>query len=170
MRAIKFILFSTILFLCSTSEAQVSIHFEFGTPPPWGPTGYGESRYYYLPDIESYYDVQSSVFICFNGRQWIRRAHLPYRYRNYDLYRGYKVVMSDYRGNAPYSHFREHRVKYGKEYRDHYQQTYHDKSINNKKDRDNHQNLSNRNEKKGGEEKGKEGKNRNKGRGHDKND
>jgi len=37
------------------------------------------------------------------------------------LYNGYKVVMSDYRGNRPYSQFREHRMKYARGYRGHEQ-------------------------------------------------
>lgn len=59
------------------------------------------------------------MFIYFYGGRWVHRHHLPARYRNYDLYNGYKVVMSDYRGNRPYSHFREHRMKYAHGYRGH---------------------------------------------------
>jgi hypothetical protein len=88
-----------------------------GTPPAWGPAGYSDVRYYYLPDVEAYYDVETSMFIYISGNQWIRRSYLPTRYRNYDLYHGYKVVMNDYRGNSPYSNFKQHRMKYAKGYR-----------------------------------------------------
>ena len=40
-------------------QAQFSLSVHFGPPPPWGPAGYASVRYYYLPDIEAYYDVQS---------------------------------------------------------------------------------------------------------------
>jgi len=98
-------------------QSQISVHLTIGDPPQWGPTGYSDVRYYYLPDVEAYYDVHSSMFIYFNGISWVRRSSLPSKYRNYDLYNGYKVVMSDYHGNTPYSHFKEHRMKYAKGYR-----------------------------------------------------
>jgi hypothetical protein len=80
-------------------------------------------RYYYLPDVEAYYDVRSSTFIYFGGGAWVHSASLPGRYRNYDLYHGYKVVMPDYRGSTPYSHFKEHKMKYGKGYHGKFQRT-----------------------------------------------
>jgi len=104
------------LFFASTVQSQVSVNVDIGSPPPWGPYGYADARYYYLPDVEAYYDVQSSMFIYFGEGAWIHRAYLPSRYRNYDLYGGYKVVMNDYRGNTPYTHFIEHKMKYGRGY------------------------------------------------------
>ena len=98
-------------------HAQVSVNLNIGAPPPWGPYGYPEVHYYYLPDLQVYYDVPSSMFIYMQGGNWVHRRYLPARYRDYDLYNGYKVVLNDYHGNAPYRHFNEHRVKYGRGYR-----------------------------------------------------
>ncbi|MDD2797284.1 MAG: hypothetical protein PHV20_01700 [Bacteroidales bacterium] len=165
MRLAKLLIISIVLLFFGTLQAQVSINFQFGTPPSWGPTGYSEARYYYLPDIEAYYDVQSSVFICFNGSKWIKRSHLPYRYRNYDLYGGYKVVMSDYHGNTPYSHFADHRSKYAKGYRDHHQQTFKEKSENRREDKFKTESRERNNQR--DNERGKsENKKENKGKGH----
>ncbi len=104
-------------------KAQVSVNVNIGSPPLWGPVGYTEVQYYYLPDVEAYYDVQTSMFIYYGGGVWIRRAYLPTRYRYYDLYSGYKVVLTDYRGNEPYIHFKNHKVKYYKGYKDGNQKT-----------------------------------------------
>jgi len=117
MKTFKFIVVGMFLFFAVVAKAQISVHVDLGSPPQWGPSGYSDVRYYYLPDVEAYYDVPSSMFIYFNGVSWVRRAYLPSRYRDYDLYSGYKVVMSDYRGNTPYSHFREHKRQYTKGYR-----------------------------------------------------
>lgn len=106
-----------LLFFAGSVQAQISVHVNLGTPPQWGPSGYTDVQYYYLPDVEAYYDIPSSMFIYFNGVSWVHRSSLPTRYRNYDLYNGYKVVMTDYRGNAPYGHFKEHKIKYAKGYR-----------------------------------------------------
>lgn len=106
-----------MLILAGAVHAQFSMSINIGSPPMWGPVGFSGVSYYYLPDVEAYYDVHSSMFIYFNGTAWIHRTSLPSRYRNYDLYGGYKVVMPDYHGNAPYIHFKDHKMKYGKGYR-----------------------------------------------------
>ena len=106
-----------VLVLAHAVQAQVSVNVNIGTPPPWGPAGYTEVRYYYLPDVEAYYDVQSSMFIYLGNGVWVRNAYLPGRYRNYNLYDGYKVVITDYRGNEPYMYFKNHKMKYARGYR-----------------------------------------------------
>jgi hypothetical protein len=105
------------LLMAGLSQAQLSVNINIGTPPQWGPLGYTEVRYYYLPAVEAYYDVQTTTFIYYTGGVWVRRYNLPSRYRNYDLYGGYKVVMSDYRGETPYIHFTDHKTKYNRSYR-----------------------------------------------------
>ena len=117
MKFLKLFVFGLVLFFASATLAQVSVRINIGTPPLWGPAGYSNVRYYYLPDVEAYYDVQTSMFIYFEGRSWVRRSYLPSRYKNYDLYDGYKVVMKDYHGNAPYYKHREYRTHYPKRFR-----------------------------------------------------
>jgi len=123
MKNLKLITAGILLFLACTMQAQISVNVNIGTPPQWGPVGYSEARYYYLPDVEAYYDVDASRFIYYDGGVWVHRTYLPSRYRNYDLYGGYKVVMSDYHGNRPYTRFRNHKRHYSKGYRGHSQRT-----------------------------------------------
>ncbi|HEY9221739.1 MAG TPA: hypothetical protein VIO43_09220 [Lutibacter sp.] len=123
MKAIRIIMIGIGLIFASEMQAQLSVNVNIGTPPMWGPSGYSNVRYYYLPDVEAYYDVQSSNFIYFSGNTWVRHTYLPRQYRNYDLYNGYKVVMTDYRGNAPYKYYNQHKSKYAKGYKGKYQKT-----------------------------------------------
>ena len=123
MKAFKLVLLGAALFLMSTLQAQVSVSINIGSPPAWGPVGYSDVRYYYLPDVEAYYDVQTAMFIYYGSGAWIHRTYLPSRYRHYDLYHGYKVVMHDYHGNTPYNHFKEHKMKYAKGYKGQQQKT-----------------------------------------------
>jgi len=117
MKTLKLFLFGAALFMAVTAQAQLSVSVNFGSPPMWGPVGYTEAHYYYLPDVEAYYDVPSEMFIYQSGGLWVHRTYLPTRYRNYDLYNGYKVVVTDYHGNTPYTHFKEYRHNYAKGYR-----------------------------------------------------
>ena len=117
MKTLKLIALGIILSVSGAIHAQVSIHVNIGSPPSWGPAGYSDVDYYYLPDIEVYYDIHTTQFIYFDDGRWIRSRYLPRPYRNYDLYKGYKVVLSNYHGERPYIYFNNHRVKYYKGYR-----------------------------------------------------
>jgi len=111
-------LFALALFLFGIS-ATAQVADNVGSPPAWGPVGYAKDvGYYYLPDIESYYDLRSRQFIYNSDGNWVRAKHLPPHYRRYNLYSGYKVVLADYRGSNPYVNFKSHRVKYYKGYRE----------------------------------------------------
>ena len=112
----KKIVFALALFMSVLAHSQVSVNVNIGAPPNWGPVGYDDSRYYYLPDIDIYYDVTQSQYIYFNNGVWVRERRVPARYRNYDFYSGYKVVLRDYRGSKPYSYHSKHRAAYPKGY------------------------------------------------------
>ena len=76
-------------------QAQVSFSVNIGAQPVWGPVGYEHVDYYYMPDVDAYYDVPARVFVYQEGGVWVRRSSLPGRYADFDLYHGYKVVIND---------------------------------------------------------------------------
>ena len=117
MKILKYLLIGIVLLSFTPSQAQLSVNVNVGSPPAWGPAGYDDVRYYYLPDLETYYDVNTSNYVYISNGKWIRRRSLPTVYRNYDLYNEYKVVLTDYRGDRPYDHFKNHKIKYGKGYK-----------------------------------------------------
>lgn len=117
MKTLQLITVGITLFITSFAEAQINVNVNIGTPPAWGPAGYNDVNYYYLPDVEAYYDIRASRFIYYGNGKWVRASRLPYRYRTYDLYSGYKVVITDYDGPNPYIHHKKHKVKYYKGYR-----------------------------------------------------
>ena len=110
-------LLASFLFV-TPSHAQVSVSVNVNVQPNWGPYGYENVNYYYMPDIEAYYYVPKHQFIYLNGGNWVFAASLPPRYSSYDLYRGYKVVIDEPR---PYLHHEVYRTRYAhyREYYDH---------------------------------------------------
>jgi hypothetical protein len=94
---------------CERLEAQVRVNINIGSQPVWGPAGYDYVEYYYLPDIDAYYYVPRRQFIYLSGDRWIFSASLPPRYRGYNLYSGYKVVLNEPR---PYLHGDIYRERY----------------------------------------------------------
>lgn len=106
-----------MLFTSNSMTAQVSINVNLGLQPSWGPVGYESVDYYYLPDVQSYYDIRATQFIYLSRGQWVRSRYLPTQYRNYDLNHGYKVVLNNYHGSRPYSNYKYDKVKYHKGYK-----------------------------------------------------
>jgi hypothetical protein len=93
----KIILTAAILLSCLSvkiASAQISLSINIGSQPDWGPTGYDHADYYYMPDIDSYYDINAHQYIYLNNNAWVHTNTLPPRYSNYDIYHGYKVVVN----------------------------------------------------------------------------
>jgi hypothetical protein len=90
------------------SKAQISVSINLNVQPEWGPTGYNYVDYYYLPEIDAYYYVPQRQFIFLEGNRWVFYNQPPPRYRNFDFYRTYKVVINE---PKPYLH---HDVYYNK--------------------------------------------------------
>ena len=105
------------LFLFSLqSNAQIAVSININSHPNKEReydrhNDYEDVGYYYYPEIEAYFDVRSSIYIYFDHGSWVRSRQLPRYYSNYDVYRGYKVVI-DYNGRNPYTHFHTHKKKY----------------------------------------------------------
>jgi hypothetical protein len=100
-----------ITLFAGTSNAQVSLNVNIGAQPLWGPVGYEQANYYYLPDIDTYYNVPTRQYVYLQNGGWVFSNSLPYRHRSYNLYNGYKVVMNSPR---PYRYYSSHKVKYAR--------------------------------------------------------
>ena len=97
------------LIISKTSEAQINVNINIGSQPLWGPVGYDYVRYYYIPAIDVYYNVDSRRYTYYHGNRWVTKSSLPTRYRNFDLYRTHKVVIND---RNPWKNHRHHRNEY----------------------------------------------------------
>ncbi|MES2004797.1 MAG: hypothetical protein V4450_09765 [Bacteroidota bacterium] len=91
------------------AQVRLNVNVNIGSQPVWGPVGYDHVDYYYMPDIDAYYYVPERRFIYLESNRWIFGASLPGRYRNYDLYGGYKVVVNEPR---PWLRADVYRAKY----------------------------------------------------------
>jgi hypothetical protein len=112
MKKLFIVLVSIAFFVTANTNAQVSVNVNFGTPPVWAPADRVEVQYYYLPEIDVYYDVPQRQYIYLSKSKWIRSGNLPSRYSYYKLRGGNIVYLTDYRGNSPYAFHKNHRIKY----------------------------------------------------------
>ena len=88
------------------AQAQVGVSINIGTPG-WGPQVPYGTQYYYIPEIDGYYDLYTQQYIVFQDGYWVP---LPQLY-GYDPYQFHPVIV-DYCGAQPWR-----RVDY---YRQHY--------------------------------------------------
>lgn len=117
MKTLKLITAGIILFAVSTSQAQVSINVNLGAPavvvrPTWVPQNHVNVDFYYLPEIQSYYDVNASMYVYLNNGNWCRTRYVPVQYRNYDLHHAHRVALRGYHGSRPYTYYNNHNVRY----------------------------------------------------------
>lgn len=95
----KLVLFAAVLmvslFSIDDAKAQIHLNVNISQQPVWGPTGYDHVDYYYLPDINAYYNVTSKKYIYSNQGNLVWTNSLPAQFRNFDLYRAYKVVVNE---------------------------------------------------------------------------
>lgn len=118
MRTLKLIATGIILFAASNSQAQVSVNVNIGSPgvvvsrPVWVPQNHVNVDFYYLPEIQTYYDVHSSYYVYLDNGNWCRTRYLPAHYRNYDLNHARRVELRGYHGSRPYTYYNHHKVKY----------------------------------------------------------
>ncbi len=126
----KIILIAAILAgaVCYKAESQVSVNINIGRQPVWGPVGYDYVDYYYLPDMDVYYDVPRGLFVYYDYGRWNFAAALPPRYGRYDLYHSYKVVINSrdpWMRNSYYrSHYSGYRGRQQEVIRDSHDQRY----------------------------------------------
>jgi len=108
----KILLTAVLLVSCLAFRADAQVHISLGlnigSQPDWGPVGYDHAEYYYMPDIDAYYDVPNHQYIYLNGNRWTRAVVLPPSYR-FDPYNSYKVVVNE---PSPWLHASVYRAKY----------------------------------------------------------
>ena len=106
------------LFMNETkAQVRFNLNVNLGIRPNWGLAGNYTGDYYYLPEIDTYYDIPHRQFIYFDGGDWIYANELPYIYRDYDLYRGYKVIVNEPRPFLNASVYRDRYRNYYNTYR-----------------------------------------------------
>jgi uncharacterized membrane protein YgcG len=88
------------------AQAQVGVNINIGIPA-WGPQVPYGTQYYYIPEIDGYYDLYTQQYIVFQDGYWVP---LPQLY-GYDPYQFHPVIV-DYRGPQPWLRVDYYRQRY----------------------------------------------------------
>ena len=73
--------------------------------PPYDNNG-NYVNYYYIPDLQMYYDTRAREYVYMNNGNWVFSSYLPPMYSNYNLNDAFVVVL-DYNIHQPW---RQHNV------------------------------------------------------------
>ncbi|VXA95765.1 conserved hypothetical protein [Flavobacterium sp. 9AF] len=121
LTGILFFLFASLFALKSNAQVSVSVSINANTNRAYAPeyrhvhtsrcNHYEAVEYYYYPEIEAYFDINSAVYIYYTSNGWVRSRYLPNYCDHYDVRRGYRVAL-DYHGHRPYNHFNDHKRIY----------------------------------------------------------
>lgn len=114
MKTVRLIIAGIAILISGILPAQVAVTI---TPPPWGPAEAPGIRFYFIPDIDVYFDVNTGEYVYFSNGAWIHAHELPPAYRHYDLYKAYKVPLRDYHGETPWEKHDDHHKAYPKGYK-----------------------------------------------------
>ncbi|HYM95193.1 MAG TPA: hypothetical protein VET23_13710 [Chitinophagaceae bacterium] len=91
------IIIAFVISLYGLSACGTPSYLTYGTHysnPGLTPPYYSGVRYYYLPDIEAYYDLSDDEFVYLNNGQWLFSLVLPSIYGSYDLYNGFVIALN----------------------------------------------------------------------------
>ncbi|MGI4736728.1 MAG: hypothetical protein ACRYG7_16270 [Janthinobacterium lividum] len=90
----------------TAAHAQVGVNIQIGHPA-WGPAVPQGSQYYYVPEIDGYYDLAARNYIVQRNGRWNRFNSIP----GYNTANFHPVVVN-YRGNQPWSQYNDHHARY----------------------------------------------------------
>ena len=97
---------------CTTGDALSTPTF---AAPEWAPPYASGARYYYMPDMEVYYDAYTGNFVFWDGFDWALAPSLPSAYRYHDLYNA-NIILLDTRVNDPWLYHNHYITRYPKGY------------------------------------------------------
>ena len=80
--------------------------------PIWGPVGYDYVEYYYIPEVDAYYNVPKQKYVYMEKGKWVTRSNLPRQYRGHDMYHTTKFVINEPR---PYLQHQKYKSIYNSE-------------------------------------------------------
>ncbi len=112
MKALQLLVIA--LSFASVATAQISTHKVVKVQAPiWAQSNGVAANYYYLPEIDSYYDVPAQQFIYLNNSNvWIKSKRVPAAHKAYNLKNGKIIYLTEYKGRKPYLHHKSHKAKY----------------------------------------------------------
>jgi len=106
------LLLLVLLLQSGGAQAQVRVNVNVG-PPGWGPAVGPGAQYYYIPEIDGYYDLYTQQYVYLDPYgYWVSTPYLPAYYASYDP-RFFHPIVINYVGRQPWGYIYDHRAYCG---------------------------------------------------------
>lgn len=69
-------------------------------------------KYQFFPNLEAYYNKETSEYIFKNNGEWKVGKEIPSGYRGYSLFNNYRVDITDYFDEKPYEQLAHHKKQF----------------------------------------------------------
>lgn len=97
----------------ASDDAYYDNYYDYN--PVWAPDYYMGTRYYYFPDIETYYDLYTQSFVYLQNGRWLFVQTLPAIYSRFNL-RDAFIVIVDRNVYDPWMHHQFYNSHYPRYY------------------------------------------------------
>lgn len=71
-----------------------------------------QTRYYYYPNLQAYFDTRTAMYIVNENGQWVTSETINPNARGYSVKNGMYVILKGYYEDEPYKKLAEHKKEY----------------------------------------------------------
>jgi hypothetical protein len=97
-----------VFFLSESSYSQVDLDTVFVTKKREN-AAFMMIRYYYYPNLQAYFDTETTLYIYKSNGEWITSERIPANFRGYSLKNSNYVMIKGYLGDEPYTLLEKHK-------------------------------------------------------------
>lgn len=116
MKKITFIAIGIILFSAQNMQAQIQLDTPNECLKKTGINNITEMRYYYYPNLQTYYDTRKGLYLSCERGNWVTSKFLNVNARGYCLKNGNYKKINGYTGEQPYTLLKDHKLQYPADY------------------------------------------------------
>jgi len=116
MKTITFLTMAMLIFSAQYAGSQTSVAGGDEDMKETGINNVVEMRYYYYPNLQTYYDTQRGLYISCQKGNWITSKFLDLNSHGYSLKNGSYKKIEGYDGDEPYTLLAEHKLQYPADY------------------------------------------------------
>ncbi len=116
MKKIALLTMGILLFSSEYAQSQIKLGTANECLQERGINNIVEMRYYYYPNLQTYYDTQKGLYISCQKGNWVTSEFLDVNSHGYCLKNGNYKKIKGYSGDEPYTLLKEHKTQYPADY------------------------------------------------------
>ena len=116
MKTITFITMGMLIFSSQFAQSQIKLDTTNECLKATGLNNIVELRYYYYPNLQTYYDTQKGLYISCEKGNWVTSEFLDLNSHGYCIKNGNYKMINGYTGDEPYTLLKDHKLQYPADY------------------------------------------------------